>query len=131
MSTDKQGRSDLGLDAQKEAVKRRLDGGSWKLVAAFTEIESGRRKTRPELAKALAACKAHKAKLVVAKPDCPATSSVEEAAFNALHSCRWSDEYGPPVGHVLRWRAQSERTILPKCALARMCAKAVSASVNE
>ncbi len=69
MSTDKQGRSGLGPDAHKEAVKRRLDGGSWKVVAAFTEIESGRRKTRPELAKALAACKKHKAKLVVAKLD--------------------------------------------------------------
>ena len=69
VSTDKQGRSGLGPDAQKEAVKRRLDGGSWKLVAAFTEIECGRRKTRPELAKALAACKKHKAKLVVAKLD--------------------------------------------------------------
>ncbi len=46
-----------------------LNGGQWKLVAAFTEIQSGRRKTRPELAKALAACKQQKAKLVVAKLD--------------------------------------------------------------
>ena len=69
VSTGKQGRSGLGLDAQKEAVEQRLNGGPWKLVAAFTEVESGRRKTRPELAKALAACKQHKAKLVVAKLD--------------------------------------------------------------
>ena len=69
VSTDKQGKSGLGLDAQKAAVKQRLDGGKWKLVASFTEVESGRRKTRPELAKALDACKKHKAKLVVAKLD--------------------------------------------------------------
>jgi DNA invertase Pin-like site-specific DNA recombinase len=69
VSTDKQGKSGLGLDAQKAAVKQRLDGGTWKLVASFTEIESGRRKTRPELLKALAACKKHRAKLVVAKLD--------------------------------------------------------------
>lgn len=69
VSTDKQGRSGLGLEAQKAAVARRLDGGTWKLVASYTEVESGRRKARPELAKALAACKKHKAKLVVAKLD--------------------------------------------------------------
>jgi DNA invertase Pin-like site-specific DNA recombinase len=69
VSTDKQGRSGLGLEAQREAVKTRLDGGPWQLVGEYTEVESGRRKARPELAKALAACKRHKAKLVVAKLD--------------------------------------------------------------
>jgi len=69
VSTDKQGRSGLGLDAQKAAVARRLDGAPWKLIASYTEVESGQRKVRPELAKALAACKKHKAKLVVAKLD--------------------------------------------------------------
>ena len=69
VSTDKQGQSGLGLDAQKAAVKRRLDGGPWKLVGSYTEIESGRRKTRPQLEAALAACKKHNAKLVVAKLD--------------------------------------------------------------
>ncbi len=69
LSTDKQGRSGLGLEAQRGAVKTRLDGGPWQLIGEFTEVESGRRKARPELAKALAACKRHKAKLVVAKLD--------------------------------------------------------------
>jgi DNA invertase Pin-like site-specific DNA recombinase len=35
----------------------------------FTEIESGKRNDRPELDKALAACKKHKAKLIIAKLD--------------------------------------------------------------
>jgi DNA invertase Pin-like site-specific DNA recombinase len=69
VSTDKQGIDGYGIDAQHKALADRLNGGSWKLVATFTEVESGRRRSRPELAKALAACKKHKAKLVVAKLD--------------------------------------------------------------
>ena len=46
-----------------------LNGGRWSLVAEFTEIESGKRNDRPELAKALATCKKQKAKLVIAKLD--------------------------------------------------------------
>jgi DNA invertase Pin-like site-specific DNA recombinase len=69
VSTDKQGRSGLGLDAQRAAVAQRLDGGSWKLVGEFTEVESGKRAKRPQLEIALTACKKQKAKLVVAKLD--------------------------------------------------------------
>ena len=69
VSTDRQGRSGLGLDAQKEAVEQRLNGGRWQLVAEFVEIESGKRAKRPQLDAALAACKKQKAKLVVAKHD--------------------------------------------------------------
>jgi DNA invertase Pin-like site-specific DNA recombinase len=46
-----------------------LDGGSWSLVDEFTEVESGKRNERPELDKALAACKRQRAKLVIAKLD--------------------------------------------------------------
>jgi DNA invertase Pin-like site-specific DNA recombinase len=69
VSTERQGRSGLGLDAQREAVQQRLNGGPWQLVAEFVEIESGRRAMRPQLDAALVACKKHKAKLVVAKLD--------------------------------------------------------------
>src|SRR5262245_56877622 len=69
VSTDRQGKSGLGLDAQREAVQNYLDGGRWSLIAEFTEIESGKRNDRPELEKALAACKKRKAKLVIAKLD--------------------------------------------------------------
>jgi DNA invertase Pin-like site-specific DNA recombinase len=54
----------LGLDAQREAVMNYLNGGRWSLVDEFTEVESGKRADRPELEKALAACKKQKAKLV-------------------------------------------------------------------
>jgi DNA invertase Pin-like site-specific DNA recombinase len=69
VSTDKQGKSGLGLEAQRKAVEDYLNGGAWSLVAEFTEIESGKRNKRPELVKALAVCKRQKAKLVIAKLD--------------------------------------------------------------
>jgi DNA invertase Pin-like site-specific DNA recombinase len=69
VSTDRQGKSGLGLDAQREAVMNYLNGGRWTLIGEFTEVESGKRSDRPELEKALAACKRQKAKLVIAKLD--------------------------------------------------------------
>ncbi len=69
VSTDAQGASGLGLEAQRSAVADYLNGGDWELVSEVVEVESGKNSDRPELAKALAACKKHKAVLVVAKLD--------------------------------------------------------------
>ena len=69
VSTDRQGRSGLGLDAQRAAVTDYLNGGNWQLAAEFTEVESGRKNDRPELAKALTACRRIGATLVIAKLD--------------------------------------------------------------
>jgi DNA invertase Pin-like site-specific DNA recombinase len=69
VSTDRQGQSGLGLEAQRAAVLAFLNGGKWILEAEFVEIESGKRSDRPQLAAALAACKKNRAKLVVAKLD--------------------------------------------------------------
>jgi DNA invertase Pin-like site-specific DNA recombinase len=69
VSTERQGQSGLGLEAQRTAVTDYLNGGSWALVAEFIEVESGRRSDRPELAKALAACRRLGATLVIAKLD--------------------------------------------------------------
>ena len=69
VSTDRQGRSGLGLDAQRAAVAEYLNGGSWTLAAEFTEVESGKRNDRPELEKALAMCRRTGATLVIAKLD--------------------------------------------------------------
>jgi DNA invertase Pin-like site-specific DNA recombinase len=69
VSTAKQGASGLGLQAQRAAVASYLNGGSWTIIAEFTEIESGRRSDRPELDKALAAARAHRCPVVVAKVD--------------------------------------------------------------
>src|SRR4051794_11966836 len=69
VSTAQQGRSGLGLDAQRQAVAAYLNGGAWTLLAEYTEVESGKRADRPELAKALTACRLHRATLVIAKID--------------------------------------------------------------
>ncbi|EME71478.1 site-specific recombinase [Paramagnetospirillum caucaseum] len=69
VSTDKQGRSGLGLEAQREAVRSFLAAKGWPPVAEFTEVESGKKSDRQQLAAALAACRLHKAVLVIAKLD--------------------------------------------------------------
>jgi DNA invertase Pin-like site-specific DNA recombinase len=57
VSTAQQGRSGLGLEAQREAVRTFLAGGAGELAEEFTEIESGKNDARPQLACALAACR--------------------------------------------------------------------------
>ena len=47
VSTDKQGRSGLGLEAQREAVTSYLNGGRWTVTAEYVETESGRKSDRP------------------------------------------------------------------------------------
>jgi DNA invertase Pin-like site-specific DNA recombinase len=69
VSTDKQGRSGLGLEAQREAVLRYLNGGQWKLLAEYVEVESGKRNSRPQLQAAISHAKAAGAKLVIARLD--------------------------------------------------------------
>ena len=72
VSTDKQGRSGLGLEAQQELVRNYLNGGRWSVIGEFTEIESGTRKrlkNRPMLKAALELARKQKATLVVAKLD--------------------------------------------------------------
>jgi DNA invertase Pin-like site-specific DNA recombinase len=69
VSTARQGRSGLGLEAQRQAVETFLNGGSWKVIKEFVEVESGKKADRPQLQKALQACRVFGAKLVIAKLD--------------------------------------------------------------
>ena len=69
VSTDKQGRSGLGLEAQTAAIETFTRPTAGEIIATFQEIESGRRNDRPELLKALALCRQKKAVLVIAKLD--------------------------------------------------------------
>src|SRR5262245_35675914 len=67
VSTDKQGRSGLGLEAQREAVATFLNGSE--LVAEYVEVESGKENDRPQLQRALKRCEIIGATLIVAKLD--------------------------------------------------------------
>jgi DNA invertase Pin-like site-specific DNA recombinase len=69
VSTDRQGRSGLGLDAQREAVVRHATGLAGELIGEFCEVESGKRSDRPQLAAAIAAAKKARATLIIAKLD--------------------------------------------------------------
>jgi DNA invertase Pin-like site-specific DNA recombinase len=69
VSTRRQGESGLGLDAQKKSVEDYLNGGDWRLIAEYVEVESGKRDNRPEMEKALAHAKASGATLILAKMD--------------------------------------------------------------
>ena len=69
VSTDRQGRSGLGLDAQREAVAKHAAGNDGAVVAAFEEVESGRRSDRPQLARAMAECRLRRCVLLIAKLD--------------------------------------------------------------
>ncbi len=67
VSTERQGQSGLGLDAQRSAVAAYVAGRN--LLDEFVEVESGRKDNRPELAAALALCRQKRAVLVIAKLD--------------------------------------------------------------
>ena len=67
VSTQKQGYSGLGLEAQREIIQKYLRDKT--PVVEFVEIESGRKKDRPKLKEALSLCRKTEATLIVAKLD--------------------------------------------------------------
>lgn len=100
VSTKKQGASGLGLDGQVTALEQYATSTGGKIIATYKEVESGKRKDRPELAKALAHAKRSKATLVVAKLDrlsrnvaflsALMESGVEFAACDQPHASRFT-----------------------------------------
>jgi DNA invertase Pin-like site-specific DNA recombinase len=69
VSTAKQGKSGLGLDAQRHAVEEFISSGSWELIGEFVEVESGKLDRRPKLEAGLGHCELTGATLIVAKLD--------------------------------------------------------------
>jgi len=69
VSTDKQGQSGLGLEAQRAAVGAFLASAGGRLIKDYVEVESGRKNDRPKLTAALAHAKATGATLIIAKLD--------------------------------------------------------------
>jgi DNA invertase Pin-like site-specific DNA recombinase len=69
VSTERQGLSGLGLEVQKDVVVRYINEQD-KLLAEYTEIESGKRHSnRPQLLKAIEECRKYKATLIIARLD--------------------------------------------------------------
>ena len=73
VSTQRQGASGLGLEAQRQAVADHLNGGDWDLVEEYTEVETGKGRNalnrRPQLQAAINRARREKAVLVIAKLD--------------------------------------------------------------
>jgi DNA invertase Pin-like site-specific DNA recombinase len=69
VSTARQGKSGLGLEAQLAAITEFLNGGQWKLIAEYVEVETGKNDDRPKLRQALHRAKVTGATLVIAKLD--------------------------------------------------------------
>jgi DNA invertase Pin-like site-specific DNA recombinase len=69
VSTVKQGQSGLGMEAQRQAVEAQRKATGCEIIAEYEEVESGRKASRPEIAKAIAHCRREGATLVIAKMD--------------------------------------------------------------
>lgn len=69
VSTQKQGNSGLGLEAQRKAIQEYVNRNNWAVLHEFVEIESGKNDERLQLKQALEACQRTGAKLLVAKLD--------------------------------------------------------------
>ncbi len=112
VSTDKQGASGLGLEAQQEAVQRHVRAAGGRILDVFQEIESGKRNDRPEIAAAIAACRARRATLIIAKLDRLArnvafVSNLMEAGIEFV-ACD-NPHATPLLIHILAAVAQNER----------------------
>ena len=69
VSTERQGKSGLGLEAQKTVVDGFISQSGGKLIKEYVEVESGKRNSRGQLQRALEECKREEATLVIAKLD--------------------------------------------------------------
>jgi DNA invertase Pin-like site-specific DNA recombinase len=136
VSTDRQGRSGLGLDAQREAVRQFLAARPAAVIAEFVEVESGSRDDRPKLLEALAACQRTKATLLIAKLDRLARSvsfvaglmdgDVDFVAVDMPYASRF-------MIHVMSAVAEHERQVIgerTKAALAAAKARGVRLGLN-
>src|SRR5580704_12543959 len=125
VSTAQQGASGLGLEAQREAVSRHVAGAGGVIVADFTEIESGKKSDRPQIAAALAACRLRRATLVIAKLDRLARnvhfvsslmeSGVDFVACDNPHATRL-------IIHILVAVAENEREMISGRTIAALAA---------
>jgi DNA invertase Pin-like site-specific DNA recombinase len=117
VSTDRQGRSGLGLDAQRAAIASYLTPRNGQLVGEYVEVESGKVDDRPKLREALEACQRVGARLIIAKLD----RLSRDVAFiaNLMRSnadflvCDYPDANRLTL-HIMAAVAESEREMISK-----------------
>jgi DNA invertase Pin-like site-specific DNA recombinase len=136
VSTQRQGHSGLGIEAQRAAVQQYLVHNGGILLQEFVEVESGSAKARPILVQSISLCRRTKAVLLIAKLDRLARnvafvsslmeSGVEFVATDAPYANRL-------MIHILAAFAEHERTLISertKSALAAARARGVQLGLN-
>lgn len=131
VSTESQGRSGLGLQAQRDAISALCQQRSWEILAEFTEVESGKRDDRPQLSGALKRARVTGARLVIAKLDRLSRNVAFLAALQesgAKFTAADIPEADEFTIHILAAVAQRERKLISdrtKAALAAAKARGV------
>ena len=135
VSTNKQGVSGLGLEAQQQAVESFLNGKNATLTKSFTEVKSGKRDdNRPELQKALRECRLTGATLLVAKLDRLARSArflmeLQESAVDFI--CADMPEANRLTVQLMASLAEYERTLISERTKAAYQAKKKRCLLNK
>ncbi len=124
VSTAKQGRSGLGLEAQRASVRAYVKDG--KILAEYVEIESGKRNDRPELAQAIAHASREGATLIIAKLDRLARSvafifALRDSGVRFI-ACDMPEANTLTIG-LLAALAQHERELISERTKAALAAK--------
>jgi DNA invertase Pin-like site-specific DNA recombinase len=136
VSTQRQGQSGLGIEAQRTAVDQFLCHSGGTLLHEFVEVESGSRRARPVLVQSIAQCRASGATLLIARLDrlgrnvafvsSLMESGIEFVAVDAPYANRL-------MLHILAAFAEHERTLISertKAALAAARARGVRLGAN-
>jgi DNA invertase Pin-like site-specific DNA recombinase len=124
VSTAKQGRSGLGLEAQRASVKAYVKDG--RILAEYIEVESGKRNDRPELAQAIAHASREGATLIIAKLDRLARSvafifALRDSGVRFI-ACDMPEANTLTIG-LLAALAQHERELISERTKAALAAK--------
>jgi DNA invertase Pin-like site-specific DNA recombinase len=125
VSTDKQGRSGLGLEAQRETIATYLRGTGGEAIAEFVEVESGKLNARPQLTAAMYRAKVTGAKLLIAKLDRLSRNVAFIAALQesgVKFVCADMPEANELTVHLLAAMAQHERKMISERTKAALAA---------
>lgn len=128
VSTEAQGRSGLGLQAQQEAVAGLCQQRGWEIIAEFTEVESGKRNDRRQLTAALKRAKVTGSRLVIAKLDRLSRNVAFLAALQesgAKFTAADLPEADEFTVHILGAVAQRERKLISERTKAALAAAKV------